>query len=134
MSSDAVLSPVEVRLIGAMVDAPGATRADLAARVKISERHVRRLLAREPVRQALDEAARAGVREAAAVLGRGAVRAASVLVQMVDGTIPPTNSRVSACRVALEALVALSEFASLEQRIGELERAWSQSRHGGLPS
>jgi hypothetical protein len=116
------LSAIEARLVAAVVENPMATQADLAVSVKVTERHVRRLLAREPVRRALNEAASAGVRETAAIIGRGAARAGRALVSMADGTVPATSARVAACRAALDFLVSLTEYAERKERMGEVER------------
>ena len=137
MNTETALSPIEVRLIAALIDNPSASQADLAARIRVSERHVRRLLGRESVRAALDTAARDGIREAASLLGRGAARAARALIGMADGTLPTTGARVAACRAVLEAAVTITEFAVMEQRISELERAWHLASPGaftGRPS
>jgi hypothetical protein len=132
MNTETALSPIEVRLIAALTDNPSANQADLAARIRVSERHVRRLLGRESVRAALDTAARDGIREAASLLGRGAARAARALIGMADGTLPTTGARVAACRAVLEAVIALNEFATLEARIADLEHAWRAAVPGAF--
>jgi hypothetical protein len=137
VSTPAVLTPVETRLVAALADNPSASQADLAGKLHVTERHVRRLLARDSVRGALDEAARDGIRETASVIGRGAVRAAKALLAMAEGTSPPNSARVAACRAVLDALVPLTEFATMEGRIAALERSWAMAREttpGARPS
>jgi hypothetical protein len=128
MNTTATLSPREARLVAAIAAAPGATQAELSKAIGVSERYVRMLLARESVRAALDAAAQTGIREAAALLGRSATRAARSLVAMADGSARATAPQVSACRAVLDALVPLTEFATMDARITALENAWRDAQ------
>lgn len=133
MTTEEILSPSESRLIAAIVEAPAATQADIALAIGLSARHVRRLLARERVRRALDEAARAGLAAGASVLGRGAQRAAEALLGMATGTARATSPRVAACRAVLDGAGRLIDLVDLEARIAGLERTsgrggWSGGR------
>jgi hypothetical protein len=130
MTDAETLSPTEARLIAAIVEAPGDSQADLAKALKVSARHVRRLMARERVRRALDEAARAGLAEGASVLGRGALRAAQSLLSMAAGTTRATSPRVAACRAVLDGAGRLIDLVDLERRIVGLEKNRSP---GGWP-
>ncbi len=122
MTPDEILSPTEVRLIAAIVEAPEATQADIAKAIDLSARHVRRLLARDRVRRALDAAARAGLAAGASVLGRGAQRAAEALLAMAMGTTRATAPRVQACRAVLDGAGRLIDLVDLEARIAGLEK------------
>src|SRR4051794_3981918 len=102
VTPDEPLSPTESRLVAAMASAPSSSQADIASQLKLSARHVRRLLAREPVRRALDAAARAGLREASSVLGRSATRAAEALCDMATGKVRATSPRVAAARAVID--------------------------------
>jgi ParB-like chromosome segregation protein Spo0J len=131
-TSDAVLSATESRLLAAIADEPGATQADIAKALKLSARHVRRLLAREPVRKALDAAARAGLDAGASILGRGATRAAQSLLAMATGATRATAPRVAACRAVLDGAGRLIDLVDLERRIAMIEKARiSTSAWGG---
>ena len=134
MTPDETLSPTEVRLIAAIVEAPEATQADIATAIKLSARHVRRLLARGPVRKALDEAARAGLAAGASVLGRGAQRAAEALLAMAMGSARATSPRVAACRAVLDGAGRLIDLVDLERRIAFIENGrGSVGWPGGRP-
>jgi hypothetical protein len=117
-----VLTPREVSLIAAIVEAPGDGTADIAKTLKVSARHVRRLMARERVRRALDEAARAGLTDGASILGRGAQRAAQALLAMATGATRATSPRVAACRAVLDGAGRLIDLVDLERRIVGLEK------------
>lgn len=130
MTTDEVLTPVEVRLIAVISEAPSTGQEDIAKRLKISVRHVRRLLAQERVRRALDEAARIGLREASALLGRGAVRAARSLIAMASGDAAATSARVAAARSVIEGGARLVDLMDLERRIVELEKERSTPWRG----
>ncbi|HVV50746.1 MAG TPA: winged helix-turn-helix transcriptional regulator [Polyangia bacterium] len=130
MTGDELLTPTEMRLLAAIKANPGATSADLAAEIGNSERHVRRLLARERVRKALDAAARAGLASASSVLGRNAQRAAEALAGMAAGTSKATTPRVQACRAVLDGAGRLIDLVALEDRIKRLEMEREPS--GGL--
>jgi hypothetical protein len=130
--ADDVLTPAEARLVAFLADDPGATQADLARELKISARHVRRLLSRARVRQALDAAARAGLDAGAAVLGRGATRAAQALLAMATGAAKATTPRVAACRAVLEGAGRLIDLVDLERRIAEVEADRKPQTPGGL--
>ncbi len=133
MTPDETLSPTEVRLIAAIVEAPAASQADIAKAIDLSARHVRRLLARERVRKALDDAARAGLAAGASVLGRGAQRAAEALLAMAMGTARATAPRVQACRAVLDGAGRLIDLVDLERRIAGLENGpAARSRFGGV--
>lgn len=132
MTADETLTPREARLVAAIAAAPAATQADIAAELKISARHVRRLLAREPVRRALDQAARAGLEAGAAVLGRGARLAAESLLSMATGSTRATTPRVAAARAVLEGAGRLIDLVDLERRIAGLEQAGARVGRGGL--
>ena len=127
---DQVLTPIEARLIAVISEAPAASQADVAKRLRISERHVRRLLALERVRKALDDAARTGLREASALLGRGAVRAARALISMASADAAATSARVAAARAVLEGGSRLVDLMDLERRIVELEKERSTPWRG----
>jgi len=127
---DQVLTPIEARLIAVISEAPAASQADVAKRLRISERHVRRLLALERVRKALDDAARTGLREASALLGRGAVRAARALISMASADAAATSARVAAARAVLEGGARLVDLMDLERRIVELEKERSTPWRG----
>jgi hypothetical protein len=116
-----LLTPVEARLIALIGEAPTAGQEDIAKGLKISVRHLRRLLGQERVRRALDEAARDGLREASNLLGRGAVRAARALIAMAAGELPPTSARVQAARAVLDGAGRLIDIIDLERRVVELE-------------
>jgi hypothetical protein len=130
MTGEELLTPREAALVAAIVEAPGDGNADLAKTLKVSARHVRRLLARERVRRALDDAARAGLAEGAALLGRGANRAAQSLLAMATGATRATSPRVAACRAVLDGAGRLIDLVDLEKRIAGLERT---SDRGGWP-
>jgi hypothetical protein len=117
-----LLTPREVALIALAAEDPTASQADLAAALKISVRHVRRLLARQRVRKALDAAARAGLEAGAAVLGRSAQRAAQSLVEMAVGKVRASSPRVAACRAVLDGAGRLIDLVDLERRIAGIER------------
>lgn len=121
MTAQETLTPVEARLVAVVADTPALSQEDIASRLKVTARHVRRLLARERVRAALDAAARAGLRESTSLMGRGAVRAARALVAMAGGEMPPTNARVAACRAVLDAAGRLIDLEDMEARIAQLE-------------
>ena len=127
---DQVLTPIEARLIAVISEAPAASQADVAKRLRISERHVRRLLALERVRKELDDAARTGLREASALLGRGAVRAARALISMASADAAATSARVAAARAVLEGGARLVDLMDLERRIVELEKERSTPWRG----
>lgn len=122
MTDDDVLSATESRIVAAIVAAPSASQADIAAALKLSARHVRRLLGRERVRKALDDAARAGLRDASSVLGRSAARAAEALRDMADGKVRATSPRVAAARAVLDGAGRLIDLVDLEARIIDLEK------------
>lgn len=122
MNAAEPLSPTEVRLITLIADRPGATQEDLANELRVTARHVRRLLAREHVRRALDAAARAGIREGANVLGRAAELAAKALVGMTAGVIKASAPRVAAARAVLDVGGRLIDLVDLEARIQQLEK------------
>jgi len=124
------LTPVEARLIALISEAPAASQEDIGKQLKISARHVRRLLAQERVRAALDRAARDGLAEASNLLGRGAVQAARALVRMAGGELPPSASRVAAARAVLEGGSRLVDLMDLERRIVELEKERSTPWRG----
>jgi hypothetical protein len=130
MIADDLLTPVEVRLIALVSEAPSAAAADIAKQLRISERHLRRVMATERVRKALDEAARAGLREASSILGRGAVKAARALIAMAAGELPPTSARVQAARAVLDGASRMIDIIDLEARIVELEKERSTPWRG----
>jgi hypothetical protein len=121
MTGDEVLTPREVRLIAAIVAAPDATQADLAQEVGITDRYVRMLLAREPVRLALDAAARAGLREAASLAGRLSTRAMRALGDIIDDRKAPASARVAAAREIRESALVLSERREIVERLDRVE-------------
>lgn len=128
-----VLSPTEARLLAAIVEAPTATQEDLAKVLKLSARHVRRLMARAHMRRAMDAAARAGLDAGAAVLGRGATKAAQSLLDMAIGGARATSARVAACRAVLDGAGRLIDLVDLERRIGGLEQAGHPPAGWGQP-
>jgi DNA-binding CsgD family transcriptional regulator len=101
MMVDQPLTPREAALIAAMSARPSATQEELAAELQITSRYVRKLLARERVRKALDASARAGLASASTSLGRGAQRAAEALLAMASGSARATTPRVAACKAVL---------------------------------
>jgi len=121
VTGDELLTPTEARLLVAIKSKPDATSSDLASELKLSERHVRRLMGRERVRKALDAAARAGLASASSVLGRNAQRAAEALSSMATGTSKATTPRVQACRAVLDGAGRLIDLVALEDRIARLE-------------
>ena len=129
-----ILSPSERRLLGALAEAPCATQEDLASVLGMTARHVRRLMASERLRAALDAAAREGLRDATSVLGRGATRAARTLISMCDGTTLALPGRVAACRTVLEAAGRLFDLLELEQRIVALEGRQPEPMRQPLPA
>ena len=134
MMGDELLTPREVALVAAIVEAPGDSQEDLAKTLKVSARHVRRLMARERVRRALDAAAREGLAQGASILGRGAQRAAQSLLAMAAGTARATSPRVQACRAVLDGAGRLIDLVDLERRIIGLENNRTQGgRAGGRP-
>lgn len=115
------LPPLESRLVGLIAEAPATNQEDMAAALRISTRHLRRLLAQERVRVALDRAARDGLREASNLLGRGAVQAARALVKMPGGELPPSPARVAAARAVIDGATRMIDIIDLERRVVELE-------------
>jgi hypothetical protein len=121
VTDNEVLSPREARLVAAISADPGATQEELAAQLQVTARWVRKLLARQPVRKALDEVARDGLAAAASVLGRGAQRAAHALVAMATGAAKATTAKVAACKAMMDGGGRLIDLVDLERRIQQLE-------------
>jgi hypothetical protein len=137
VSTAAGLNPREAALVAALAAAPASTQQELAAGLGITDRYVRVLLAREPVRAALDEAAQTGLRETTALLGRSAARAARSLIGMATGDLPANPARVAACRAVLEMAADLDERRVLAERVRRLEDLLSgttTATAGELPS
>lgn len=135
MTTTTSLNAREMQLLSALAESPAATQQELASTIGVSPRYVRLLLAREPVKAALDVAAKDAIRETAALIARGAVRAARSLIGMSDGTIKPNAARVGACRATLEYLVPLTELAAIFPRLERLEagrREAQVAQRGGL--
>jgi|HubBroStandDraft_6_1064221.scaffolds.fasta_scaffold1232405_2 hypothetical protein len=122
MTGDDLLTPREVRLVAAIVAAPDATQAELAQEVGITDRYVRMLLAREPVRLALDAAARTGLREAASLAGRLSAKAMRALGDIIDDKRAPASARVAAAREIRESALVLSERREIIERLDRVEQ------------
>jgi hypothetical protein len=100
----------------------GHDAATIAERVGISLRHVRRLLA-EPdtkaqLREFESERLRAVARKAAALGGAAVV----VLATIANDKAQPAAARVSAARGLLDTMLKVGELASIEERLGALEK------------
>jgi hypothetical protein len=120
--SEKPLTRAEQRVVAAVLAAPASSQEDLAEVLKLSTRHLRRLLHRERVRKVLDAAAREGLRAGGSLLGRAGERAAATLVKMAEGTTRATGPRVAACRAVLEGASRIFDLVELEDRIAALEQ------------
>jgi hypothetical protein len=105
---------VELVTVGHAVD-------DVASKLSVTARHVRRILA-EPeikaqIRELETERLRAVARRAAA-LGGGAV---TVLATIATDKVQPAAARVSAARALLDTMLRVGELADLSERISQLE-------------
>lgn len=97
----------------------------IAEKVKLSPRHVRRILA-EPavkaqVRELEGERLRAVARRAA---GLGAV-AIDVLKTIATGAKYPAPARVTAARAILDVMIKVGELQALEERIAAIEAQYA---------
>ncbi len=132
MSDTKPLTRSESRLVSAIVASPDAKREDIAAELKWSVRHVRRLLAKDHVRKALDGAARDGLAAASGVLGRNAQRAADALVAMATGGSRASAPRVAAARAVLDVGARLldpeSQKITVTQSVTYTDRFTSMTR------
>lgn len=95
--------------------------ADIAAREKVTERQVFRILAKPEVRDAVDAAARAMTRAATIRIQRGAASAADALCSMADGTVEASSGRVSAAARVVDIALRAVEVEDLLSRLLELE-------------
>lgn len=109
----------------------GATIPDIASKLKITERHVRRLLAEPAVREqikALDDETLRVVSRRAAAFATGAV---TTLVTIMASASTPPSARVSAAGKVLDTMIRVAELSELSGRIERLEAQFSP---GGMPS
>ena len=122
LTADQPLKPREAALVAAIVAAPDASQAELAEVVGVTDRYVRMLLSREPVRLALDDAARLGLREAASLAGRLSTKAMRALGDIIDDKRAPASARVAAAREIRESALVLSERREIIERLDRVEQ------------
>lgn len=99
----------------------GVAVPDIASKVGVSERHVRRILREPSVRellQALDSETLRVVARRAAALSAGAVY---VLGEIMAAKSSPPAARVSAASKVLETTIKVAELTELSERIERLE-------------
>lgn len=113
------LEPRRARLVALLAD--GATTAEAAAQLGVSERMARRWRATPEVKAALDEIGREALRSASSSLARLVALAASALREIVADRQAPPAARVSAARAIVESSIRLREMGELEERLETLE-------------
>lgn len=105
----------------------------IATRLKLSERHVRRILSgpemRAQIRALEDERLHAVARKAAALGGSAVV----VLAEIAKDTKQPAAARVSAARGLLDAMLKVGDLAALSERVGVLEDQLAATAEKGEP-
>ena len=109
----------------------GHTTDEIAKRLDVSIRHVRRIAAepaiRAQIREFESERMRAVARRAAA-LGGSAV---TVLATIANDKGQPAAARVSAARALLDTMIRVGELADLQERIAALEERLGDQQEEG---
>ena len=130
MNATEALTLQESRLVAAIIEDDDATQEDLGRVIGKTSRYVRKLLSRPHVQEALDRAAKEGLRQAMGLLGRGVGRAARSLLAMATGAAPASAARVMAARAVLDLQLRLTEHLETERRLDDIE---AELRRRGAP-
>jgi hypothetical protein len=115
VTAEETLTAAQRRAILALL--AGADHAAAAASARKSVRTLRRWLKMDAFRTELERSSRAVMADAILTLQRGALRAASALVAMSGGELPPSASRVSAARAVLELARDQGELDELKDLV-----------------
>ena len=121
MADNGSLSAAQRRLIPALLTCRTVTAA--AESAKVPERTAFRWLADDAFRAELAQAEGEVIAEAVRELLGLASSAVGCLRDTLDDKELPAGVRIRASALALDALLRLREWASIEKRLAELERA-----------
>jgi hypothetical protein len=119
------LSPMEARFVD--LSASGESMEDMATKLGVTSRTLRRWKARPVVASAIRARTSEAMALARAILAAGANRAARELVGLAE-TAEPDHARIAACVAVVSNAAKLGELQEISDRLGELETRIGKGR------